>query len=369
MDGHDSHRLSVSVRNALSVNNVKTQELFRTVRSLEAKRDHELLTLQVKKGEVISSVPGINKPVSKLSNVTSDSRSSTPHLVDHGSSALLNSINRESLIRAHSLPPLHKQASVLGTPPRVRRAATLQQEQTHPAPAPPSSPRSRRVGIIQSANSLSPPCTPNQTLNSSQTSRKFFSRQLSSPGLVPASSLNSLRDLSHEETLECQHRFSPRGRSSIVPASLSNITAGPFKCSTAISEQGKGNEQSIRPRTASEAEGGVHRGLTLRPISSSVAGQKKPKEKLKTAVFSRLYKNVRKEGEGLTAMRRISSAQGKQLNGRRRSISMPDLSEMMENLKACRYLRGADAEVENGAETMPDAVETQKTTEPNTDKS
>ena len=347
----DSHRISVSLRNALTANSVKTHELSQTVKTLEAKRDHKLLNLQVQKDRVISSVPGKNKAVTKSSSGSPDSRVSTPQ-GDPATNQLLHKSARDSLSKKSSLPPLNIQPP--GSPvTKLRRAATLQHEQ----PAPPGSPKPRRPGSVQSHFTLSPPCSPRQI-----SPGRVFGRQLSSPSMLPNSMGGSLRDLSHsEEILECQQRFAPGCRSSVAGSLAPNITGGLAKFPN---EQGRGNHFSGRPRTANEApaENGVHRGLQLRPVSSSMTESKKSKEKPKTAVFSRLYSNVKEAGWKASAARRINSdgAAGKRLTARRRSLSMPDLSEMMENLKSCRYLRGADqknSDDELGEDTAIDSVE------------
>lgn len=86
----------------------------------------------------------------------------------------------------------------------------------------------------------------------------------------------------------------------------------------------------------------VHRGLAIRPLSLKSTTKQTSKEKQNEkskAVFSRLYQvQPGKPKKSIAQLMDGSPPASPRLN-RRRSISMPDLSDMMEDLRNCRYLR------------------------------
>ena len=300
------------MRNAINVNSQRNHLLGKTVKHLEAERDLRLLNLQMKKDEVVFGSPsprgrGLGKPT-----IASDAvRSGTP-VSQQDIYNLTASSNKDEestrLNKASNLPPLQPdQASLIATPPRTRRATSMRM-----AGSPNSAPQSPLESYIPSHKNLT---------------RQFSSSQVPTAG---TNSTESTRDLRRENSAEGKQQFSPRllGSSTHPPGAASGV----FKF-----------DLPQRPRTASSSKDAagseVHRGLLLRPVSSSKE-QTKAKEVKKESVFNRLYSSGKKR-EGNKVTREISLTMGnpKFEATRRRSISLPDLSEILDKLKTCRYLR------------------------------
>lgn len=331
MDDYAARKVSVSVRNALSVNSHKSHELVRQVKSLEAERDMHLLNLQIKRDEVFFASPSMRRKILvKSPSVSEGIRSSTPdsqHETFDNSSLKNEEVTK--LQKAHNLPPLHlDRAGVIATPPRVRKTRNI-----HTATSPNFAPHS-----------------PNE---SPKQGHKLLTRQSSSPQMLSSSnSMANANDVRREENVESKHLLSPRLLRSNVPdtpATLHSPTSAPnggvFKFDLASNHA----QMPRRPATAasnrdSSAGSEVHRGLLLIPVSSSKE-QTKPKEAKKINVFNRLYSGSKKrEGKRAhlddLATRHFPLPNGSpKLDTRRRSVSLSDLSEICDKLKACRYLR------------------------------
>lgn len=306
-----TNKVSFSMRNAISVNSQRNHLLGKKVKHLEAERDLRLVNLQMKKDEVVFGSPSPRGRGLGKSPIASDGvRSGTPMSQQDIYNLTASSSKDEESTRLHkasNLPPLQlDQASLIATPPRTRRATSI-----------------RMAG--------SPNSAPQSPLESYIPSHKNLTRQFSS-SQVPTgtNSTESTRELRRENSAEGKQQFSPRllGSSTHPPGAASGV----FKF-----------DLPQRPRTASSSKDAagseVHRGLLLRPVSSSKE-QTKTRDVKKESVFNRLYSNGKKrDGNKLT--REISLAKGnpKFEATRRRSISLPDLSEILDKLKTCRYLR------------------------------
>lgn len=70
MDDYVSNKVSVTMKNAISVNSHKTHQLVKTVRNLEAERDMRLLNLQIKRDEMFFSSPSARRKLVKSPTVS-----------------------------------------------------------------------------------------------------------------------------------------------------------------------------------------------------------------------------------------------------------------------------------------------------------
>ena len=304
------------MRNAINVNSQRNHLLGKTVKHLEAERDLRLLNLQMKKDEVVfgspSAAPSPRGRGRGKSPIASDGVKSGTPVSQQDIYNLTASSNKDEestrLNKASNLPPLQlDQASLIATPPRTRRATSMRM-----AGSPNSAPQSPLESYIPSHKNLT---------------RQFSSSQVPSVG---TNSTESTRELRRENSAEGKQQFSPRllGSSTHPPGAASGV----FKF-----------DLPQRPRTASSSKDAagseVHRGLLLRPVSSCKE-QTKTREVKKESVFNRLYSSGKKR-DGNKVTREISLAMGnpKFEATRRRSISLPDLSEILDKLKTCRYLR------------------------------
>ena len=335
MDDYASRKVSVSVRNALSVNSHKSLELLKRVKSLEAERDMHLLNLQIKRNEVFLASPSTRRKFLVKSPSVSEGlrdRESTPASQHETLDLKTGSLKDEEvtkLQKAHNLPPLHlDRAGVIATPPRVRKT--------------------RNIHSAASPNFAAP-----SPIESPKPGHKLLTRQSSSPQMLSSSnSMANANDVRREENAESKHFLSPRLLRSNVPDS-----AAPLNSPTSSSSGGvfkfdlASNHSQIprRPATAASNRDGsagseVHRGLFVVPVWSSKE-QTKPKEAKKISVFNRLYSGSKKrEGKRAhvddLATRHFPSSNGNpKLDTRRRSVSLSDLSEICDKLKTCRYLR------------------------------
>lgn len=332
MEDHVSRKVSVSVRNALSVNSQKSHQLERQVKNLEAERDMRLLNLQIKRDEVFFTSPSTRRKVLvKSPSVSEGLRTSTP-TSQHEMLDLKTGSRKDEevnkLQKAHNLPPLMHldRAGVIATPPRVRKA--------------------RNIPPATSPNAAPPPLSP---LESSQPSHKLLTRQSSSPQMLSnPNSIANANDLRREGNTESKHLLSPRllrSNPESPPPLHSSTSPGVFKFNLAQNQA----QLPRRPATVSSGDSGgseVHRGLLLLPVTSSKE-QTKQKEAKKINVFNRLYSGSKKGkrthhlSDDL-APREIPFPKGNpklDLATRRRSLSLSDLSEICDKLKTCRYLR------------------------------
>ena len=312
MDDLVTNKVSFSMRNAINVNSQRNHLLGKTMKHLEAERDLRLLNLQMKKDEVVFGSPSPRGRGLGKSPIASDGvRPGTPMSQQDIYSLTASSNKDEESTRLHkasNLPPLQRdQASLIATPPRTRRATSIRM-----AGSTNSAPQSPPESYIPSHKNLT---------------RQFSSSQVPTAG---TNSTESTRELRRENSAVGKQQFSPRllGSSTHPPGAASGV----FKF-----------DLPQRPRTASSSKDAagseVHRGLLLRPVSSSKE-QTKTREVKKESVFNRLYSSGKKR-DGNKVTREISLAMGnpKLEATRRRSISLPDLSEILDKLKTCRYLR------------------------------
>ena len=318
MDDYASGKVSISVRNALSVNSHKSHQLERQVKNLEAERDIRLLNLQIRRDEVFLASPSTRRKVLvKSPSVSKGLRSSSP-ISQHETLDLKTGSRKDEevgkLQKTRNLPPLMHldRAGVIATPPRVRKA--------------------RNIPPLTSRTVASAPLSPFE----SQPNHKLLTRHSSSPQM-----------LSKEENSESKHLLSPRLLRSNPesPASLHSPTSpGVFKFDLAQNKA----QLPRRPATATSGESTgseVHRGLFLIPVTSSKE-QTKQKEGKKINVFNRLYSGSKKgkrthQLSDDLATREIPFSKGNpklDLATRRRSLSLSDLSDI-DKLKTCRYLR------------------------------
>ena len=330
MDDYVSRKVSVSVRNALSVNTHKSHQLTRHVKNLEAERDMRLLNLQIRRDEVLWASPSTRRKVLvKSPSVSEGLRPSTPNS-QHETLDLKTGFRKDEegnkLHKAHNLPPIMHldRAGVIATPPRVRKARNIS-----PATSPSASPS---------------PLSPHE---SSQPSHKILTRQSSSPQtLSNPNSIANANDLRRGENSESKHLLSPRLLRSNPepPAPLHSPTSpGVFK-----SDQNQA-QLPKRPATATSGDSRgsvVHRGLLLIPVTSSKE-QTKQKEAKKINVFNRLYAGSKKGKRTHHLSQELATPEipfpkgspKLDLATRRRSRSLSDLSEICDKLKTCRYLR------------------------------
>ena len=331
MDDYASGKVSVSVRNALSVNSHESHQLERQVKNLEVERDMRLLNLQIRRDEVFLASPSTRrKGLVKSPSVSEGLRTSTP-VSQHETLDFKTGLRKDEevikLQKARNLPPLMHldRAGVIATPPRVRKARNM----------PPAT----------TLNVALAPLSPHE---SSQPNHKLLTRHSSSPQMLSnPNSIANANDLRREENSKSKHLLSPRLLRSNPesPASLHSPTSpGVFKFDLAQ------NRAQIprRPATATSVESGgseVHKRLFLIPVTSSKE-QTKQKEAKKISVFTRLYSGSKKGkrthhlSDDL-ATRETPFPKGNpklDLASRRRSLSLSDLSEI-DKLKTCRYLR------------------------------
>lgn len=131
MDDYASGKVSISVRNALSVNSQKSHQLERQVKTLEAERDMRLLNLQIRRDEVFLASPSTRRKVLvKSPSVSEGLRSSSP--ISQLETLDLKTGSRKDeevgkLQKTRNLPPLMHldRARVIATPPRVRKARNI----------------------------------------------------------------------------------------------------------------------------------------------------------------------------------------------------------------------------------------------------
>ena len=335
MDDYIATKVSVSVRNAISVNSTKSHQLEKQVRNLEAERDMRLLNLQMKKDEMFLSSPTSQrrKILVKSPSTTDGIRAGTPssqqEILDLNTGlSKEDEVNR--LQKAHSLPPLHlDRAGIVATPPRIRKARNLR-------------PGSSLI-----------PASPSRLVESPKPEHKLLTRQSSSPQMLSGSnSTTNENEARREENLESKQQFSPRlQRANLVDSSVPlNSPTSPkafnFDLPNNLSQIPRRPATAASVRDSASNSGEVHRGLILLPVSSSKE-QTKNKEQKKGSVFNRLYSSTKKRDRkriGLddTAPQALHLPNGKlnaKLETRRRSVSLSDLSEICDKLKTCRYLR------------------------------
>ena len=316
MDDYVSNKVSVTMKNAISVNSHKTHQLEKTVRNLEAERDMRLLNLQIKRDEMFFSSPSARRKLVKSPTVSDGlSGAETPvpqqEIFDFNT-GLLKDEDPTRVQKAHNLPPLHlDQAGLIATPPRIRKA-----------------------GIMRAPTS--PHAGPQSPRESPVLTHKRLTRQSSSPQMLSSTnSTENAKDSRRENSTEGKQQLSPRLLGSSVDSSVTN-GLGVFKF-----DLGSNHNIPQRPSTAASSRDQndeVHRGLLLRPVSSSKE-QTKPKEK-KKSVFNRLYSTGKKRDAKMTRDAPFPMGNPKlDANTRRRSISLSDVSEIYEKLKTCRYLR------------------------------
>ena len=335
MDDYIATKVSVSVRNAISVNSTKSHQLEKQVRNLEAERDMRLLNLQMKKDEMFLSSPTSQrrKILVKSPSVTDGLRAGTPssqqEILDLNTGlSKEDEVNR--LQKAHSLPPLHlDRAGIVATPPRIRKARNLR-------------PGSSLI-----------PASPSRLMESPKPEHKLLTRQSSSPQMLSGSnSTTNVNEARREENLESKQQFSPGlQRANLVDSSVPlNSPTSPkafnFDLPNNLSQIPRRPATAASFRDSASNSSEVHRGLILLPVSSSKE-QTKNKEQKKGSVFNRLYSSTKKRDRkriGLddTAPQALHLPNGKlnaKLETRRRSVSLSDLSEICDKLKTCRYLR------------------------------
>lgn len=335
MDDYIGTKVSVSVRNAISVNSTKSHQLEKQVRNLEAERDMRLLNLQMKKDEMFLSSPTSQrrKILVKSPSTTDGIRAGTPssqqEILDLNTGlSKEDEVNR--LQKAHSLPPLHlDRAGIVATPPRIRKARNLR-------------PGSSLI-----------PASPSRLMESPKPEHKLLTRQSSSPQMLSGSnSTTNVNEARREENLESKQQFSPGlQRANLVDSSVPlNSPTSPkafnFDLPNNLSQIPRRPATAASFRDSASNSSEVHRGLILLPVSSSKE-QTKNKEQKKGSVFNRLYSSTKKRDRkriGLddTAPQALHLPNGKlnaKLETRRRSVSLSDLSEICDKLKTCRYLR------------------------------
>lgn len=336
MDDFTSSKVSVSVRNAISVNSAKSHQLEKQVKNLEAERDMRLLNLQMKRDEMFFGSPSTARRtiLVKSPSVSDGLRAGTPFSQQETldlNTGLRKEPEVNRLQKVHNLPPLHlDRAGIVATPPRIRKARNLHLASS-PSPATPQSPLAE----------------------SPKPAHKLLTRQSSSPQMFSSSnSMANANDARREENLESKQQFSPRLLRSNVPDSPLPLHSPHSPGTFTFDLPNNHAQMPRRPATAAsnrDSNGSeVHRGLLLLPVSSSKE-QTKPKEPKKTSVFNRLYSSAKKK-DGKRAVlddfstRVLPFPQGK-LNAkldtstRRRSLSLSDLSQICDKLKTCRYLR------------------------------
>ena len=332
MDDYVSRKVSVSVRNALSVNSHESHQLDRQVKILEAERDMRLLNLQIRRDEVFSTSPSTRRKIVVKSPSVSEGLGTSTPISQHETLDLKTGSRKDDevskLQKARNLPPLMHldRAGVIATPPRVRKA--------------------RNIPPAISPNVASAQLSPHE---SSQPNHKLLTRHSSSPQMLSnPNSIANANDLWREENSKSKHLLSPRLLRSNPesPASLHSPTSpGVFKFDLAQNRA----RLPRRPATANPGDSGgsdVHKGLFLLPVTSSKE-QTKQKEAKKINVFNRLYSGSKKGkrrhhlSDVDLATREIPFPKGNQkldLASRRRSLSLSDLLEI-DKLKTCRYLR------------------------------
>ena len=332
MDDYASRKVSVSVRNALSVNSHQNNELVKRVKSLEAERDMHLLNLQIKRDEVFYASPSARRKMLAKSPSASESLNTSVPVSQQETLDLKTGWHKDEevtkLQKAHNLPPLHlDRAGVIATPPRLRKTRNIH-------------------------SATSPNFASSSPADSPKLGKKLLTRQSSSPQMLSNSnSTANANDIRREENGESKQYLSPRLlRSNVEDPPVHSPTSSSgglvFKFDLASNHA----QMSRRPATAassrdSNAGSEVHRGLLLLPVSSSKE-QTKSKEAKKINVFNRLYSGSKKREGKRThlddlATRHIPSPSGspKLASTRRRSLSLSDLSEICDKLKTCRYLR------------------------------
>ena len=322
MEELTSVEVSATMQNAISVNSHKTHQLEKKVKNLEAERDMQLLNLQIERSQMCFDSPSARRRLVKSPTAYDSVRAGTPVSqldIFDVNTGLHKDEEPTSIQKSYNLPPLHlDQAGLIATPPRIRKAIG--------------------IGVLRPPNSLISPIA-QSPLESTVPSHKRLARHSSSPQMSANSTAN-VRELRRENNTECTRKqpFSPRLRGSSVESAASPRSSEVFKFDAGNSH----GQIPQRPATASSSmnQNGkeVHRGLLLRPVSSSKE-QTKPKGK-KESVFNRLYSSGKKRDVKMT--REAPFPQGSpylEANTRRRSVSLSDLSEILEKLKTCRYLR------------------------------
>ncbi|XP_031554811.1 uncharacterized protein LOC116291745 [Actinia tenebrosa] len=164
-----------------------------------------------------------------------------------------------------------------------------------------------------------------------------------------SSSTSSLRETDKDRpssgAKDCQQRISPRyslnklGRSSTASPVLT--AKFPKNHSPPIAIERRVTTGASPPTSGPNSPTITHRGLAIKPPSRNTNIQSTTKNKQeKTKVFSRLYqvqpKTKKTVEELLEAHDKPTTPK---LDRRRRSLSMPDLTDMMDGLRNCRYLR------------------------------
>lgn len=301
MDGYESRNLSSSMRNAITTNNYQGHALGKTVRQLEVERDLKMLSLQIKKDEVKF---GSSSPKMKARKVISLTGGETDTIDECTESELTDSFDSKLEKKGKQFLPLIRSQSA----------------------------KSRRTPSIFSSSS-SPPHSP----------RALRSLRTNSLSSASASSLSreTDKDRPSSGTKDCQ-RISPRyslnklGRSSTA----SPILTAKFPKNSPPIER-RVTTCASPPTSGPNSPTIAHRGLAIRPPSRNSNKQSTTKNKQeKTKVFSRLYQAQPKTKK---TVEELLEAHGKpttpKLDRRRRSLSMPDLTDMIDDLRNCRYLR------------------------------
>ena len=311
MENHSSNKVSASVRNAINANSHQTHELANHVKALEAERNMHLLNLKVKRDSIVLVSPIAKANLEKSPNV-SRLGSLVPHReTEKFYTALTRNEEGGKSRKGYAIPPLHlDRINGIATPPRVRK--------------------------LPSMSRATSPSFASQNLFG-QPSNKLLTRKCSSPHKLSGSS--PPRDAVLEETGKCKQQLSSRlvARTNVAASALVSTT-----------DSGQLQKQPSSPSNG--VENVVHRGLLLRRVSSSKE-QSKAKETKTASVFKRLYVGNKKlERTNLRGLKKGNDEIRDgirlipKLDQRRRSISLPDLTQMLESLKTCRYLRGSSFE-------------------------
>ena len=384
-------KVSFSLKNAVSVNSNNSHKLLKTVKSLEAKRDQNLHSLQIEKDEVIQfSVKPV--PIAKSGSRESDflpEKHEVGNTFPHQDNALKQ---KKKLEKASTLPKLYKQVFTNKHREEARRLSgdILFREKVNPlsfhrgigisnkkhrkSPSPPSSPKvqernndSQHLNLFKFGRGVPLNTTAKQLVEQSATS--FSSQKI----LVKQQSLRSPQNLSSE----CHFDLTPQKLTTEKPESkqtshspklnrpktTAHLTFIRQRTLPSRLDESSSPFPDTRAPTAwndakeSLSNSQAHRSLVLKPLYSTNE-KEQTKRKNSDSVYARLHKtgakhNNRKYRMGDDLDKLAESATDSslptrpsltRLEHRRRSVSLPDLTEMLDNLKSCRYLRKESSE-------------------------
>lgn len=384
------------MKNAVSVNNNNSHKLLQKVKSLEAKRDQNLHSLKIEKDEVISSTwSAINKN-KKETNFVADKRDVDNSFLQPQQET--GSGKKKSVAKTSSLPPLDKQLFVSkqeGTPrdylddnmiimaktspPGYRRISRLSSDKQHKTISPPTSPK------IQTRNAFSENQHSSHFKSGrvplSASAQDFVERISKGPAESSSRTLTKQRNLQTPQKLsdEChfdlgyQTRTAPEKSECQQSSHSPKLNRPKTACHSTFTQQRSLPAKTIpheistslpdsktmtawNNRTDARLSPPVHRGLGLRPLYSH-KDKEQTKQKNSDTVFARLYKGAKqgnrkyrvgevldKLGQGVSTESRATRRSAPRLEQRRRSVSLPDLSEILDDLKSCRYLRKDDSD-------------------------